>query len=183
MNFSLHQNPHKNERDKGSDVPAYSEEYRQLVDIKGLTINRDKSGLKRNDSTSDRADSLIPYPDSLILKPDSLSTPLSSSDDALLPSNPVTKKKDETPYDQIVNSYHNHLPTLPGVRKLTDTRKRHIRARWDEIVKQDKGLSYFDSFFDYASGSEFLTKGTFDLEWLMKEANHLKVTEGKYHNE
>ena len=72
VNFSVHQNPHKNERLKGSDIPAYAESMRQAIDLQGLTINLDKSGLKRNDSASDRALSLIPYPDSLILNPDTL---------------------------------------------------------------------------------------------------------------
>ena len=71
-NFSRHQNPHKNERDKGSLIPKYSYDMRQAVDIKGLAINLDKSGLKRNNSTSDRADSLILNPDSLILNPEPL---------------------------------------------------------------------------------------------------------------
>lgn len=95
----------------------------------------------------------------------------------------VNKKVDSTPYDLIVDSYHEHLPMMPAVRKLTDTRRRHIRARWAEVQKADKGLTYFEEYFDYVAGSSFLTTGTFDLEWLMKEANHLKVTEGKYHNE
>lgn len=69
-NFLAHQNPHKNEREKGTDIPDYSEKMRQAVDLKGLTINRDKSGLKQDDSSSDPADSLIPYPDSLNLNPD-----------------------------------------------------------------------------------------------------------------
>ena len=64
VNFSVHQNPHKNERIKGSDIPDYSDDMRQLIDLKELAINRDKSGLKRNDSHTDRADSLILIPDS-----------------------------------------------------------------------------------------------------------------------
>ena len=72
VNFSVHQNPHKNERLKGSDIPAYSESMRQAIDLQGLTINLDKSGLKRNDSASDRAESLILNPDSLILNPEPL---------------------------------------------------------------------------------------------------------------
>tara|TARA_R110000744_G_scaffold240701_3_gene358104 strand:+ start:1880 stop:2689 length:810 start_codon:yes stop_codon:yes gene_type:complete len=72
VNFSLHQNPHKNERDKGSEIPAYSDSMRQAVDLKGLTINLDQSGSKWKDSASDPALSLIPYPDSLILNPDTL---------------------------------------------------------------------------------------------------------------
>jgi hypothetical protein len=69
-NFEKHQNPHKNERDKGSEIPVFTNEGRQLIDFKGLTINRDLSGLKRNDSHSDRADSLLLIPDSPILNPD-----------------------------------------------------------------------------------------------------------------
>jgi hypothetical protein len=70
LSFTVHQNPHKNERDKGSDIPGYSEEMRQLVDLDGLTINLDKSGSIRNDSASDPADPLILNPDPLILNPD-----------------------------------------------------------------------------------------------------------------
>ena len=72
VNFSSHQNPHKNERLKGSDIPEYSKELRQAVDLKGLTINRDKSRSIREDSASDRADSLILIPDSPSLIPDSV---------------------------------------------------------------------------------------------------------------
>ena len=80
VNFSTHQNPHLNEKKKGSDIPKYSEEMRQALDLKGLTINRDKSGLKRNNSESDPADSLILIPDSLSLNPDSLITSISIDD-------------------------------------------------------------------------------------------------------
>ena len=68
-NFERHQNPHKNEREKGSEIPHYSEVMRQAIDLKGLTINRDKSGLKPESSHSDRADSLLLIPDSPILNP------------------------------------------------------------------------------------------------------------------
>jgi len=69
VNFSKHQNPHKNERERGSDIPAYNETMRQAIDFKGLTINRDLSGSERNEDGTDPADSLIPYPDSLIQNP------------------------------------------------------------------------------------------------------------------
>lgn len=64
-NFTRHQNPHKNERDKGSEIPHYSEEMRQAVDLKGLTINPDKTRQNPEHSNSDRADSLNLIPDSL----------------------------------------------------------------------------------------------------------------------
>lgn len=70
-NFAKHQNPHKNERDGGSEIPCYSDDMRQVVDLSKLTINRDKSGLKRNRDGINPADSLIPITESLLLIPDS----------------------------------------------------------------------------------------------------------------
>lgn len=69
-NFTLHQNPHKNERDKGPAVVEFSEERRQLIDLKGLTINPDKSGEKPEDSGSNPADSCFLNPDSPSLNPE-----------------------------------------------------------------------------------------------------------------
>ena len=62
--FVKHQNPHKNERDKGSEIPAYSEKLRQLIDLEGLTINRDLSRQDHDDNGTDPADSLFLIPDS-----------------------------------------------------------------------------------------------------------------------
>lgn len=70
LNFTKHQNPHKNERIKGSEIPEYSEHGRQLVDLNELAINHDLSGIERNNSESNRADSLFLIPDSPILIPD-----------------------------------------------------------------------------------------------------------------
>lgn len=70
VNFAKHQNPHKNERNKGSDIPGYCEEYRQAIDLKGVTINLDKSGLKPECSHSNRADSCSLIPDSCSLIPE-----------------------------------------------------------------------------------------------------------------
>lgn len=64
LNFEKHQNPHKNEKAKGSEIPGYCDWMREVVDLEGLTINRDKSRQDRNDSTTDPADSLILNPES-----------------------------------------------------------------------------------------------------------------------
>jgi hypothetical protein len=45
---------------------------RQAIDLKGLTINRDKSGLLQDENGTNRADSLILIPESLILNPETL---------------------------------------------------------------------------------------------------------------
>jgi len=68
-NFEKHQNPHKNERAQGSDIPAFSEMLRQVIDLTTLQINRDLSGvLPKQDGTAP-ADSLLLDPDSLLLDP------------------------------------------------------------------------------------------------------------------
>ena len=72
-NFGKHQNPHKNERLKGSDVIAFSETMATGVDRLTLTINRDKNGTGHDNNETNRADSLSLIPDSLSLIPDSLS--------------------------------------------------------------------------------------------------------------
>ncbi len=68
LNFSKHQNPHKNERDKGSDIPDMPdnlEKNSMFSDNLGdIEINRDQNG-------SDRADSLNLIPDSCSLNTDS----------------------------------------------------------------------------------------------------------------
>jgi len=69
-NFTKHQNPHKNEREKGSEIPEFNESLRQAVDLKGLTINRDKDRLNPEDYASAPADSCSLIPDSCSLIPD-----------------------------------------------------------------------------------------------------------------
>jgi DNA-binding transcriptional MerR regulator len=94
------------------------------------------------------------------------------------------KKQDSTPYQAVLDSYHDHLPMLPKVKVLTDARKRHIKARWAKAQKEGKDVSYFDRFFDHVSGADdfLLTSSWCNLEWLMKEANFVKVIEGNYHD-
>lgn len=70
VNFAKHQNPHINEKKKGSEIPEYSEKARQDIEIKGVTINLDKSGSKPEQNSTDPADSLILNPESFNLNPD-----------------------------------------------------------------------------------------------------------------
>ena len=65
--FCKHQNPHKNEREKGSDIPSYSEPMRQAIDLNTLAINLDKSRLNHDQNGTAPADSLFLIPDSGLL--------------------------------------------------------------------------------------------------------------------
>ena len=64
VNFAKHQNPHRNERIKGSEIPSYSSKDSQAIDFKGVTINRDKNGTNPDNNGTDRADSFNLIPDS-----------------------------------------------------------------------------------------------------------------------
>jgi hypothetical protein len=76
INFVKHQNPHKNEKEAGSELPDYDEKDSPVSELDALAINRDKNGTAP-------ADSLLLIPSPLI--PDSPS---------LNPSNPKKPKAD-----------------------------------------------------------------------------------------
>ena len=92
------------------------------------------------------------------------------------------------PVQQIVDLYHQALPNLPAVRKLTDTRRGYIRQRWREDMPT---LDNWRNFFAHVAQSNFLMgkepgrDGSppfiADLEWLTKPAYFAKIAEGKYH--
>ena len=92
------------------------------------------------------------------------------------------------PYQKIVDAYHDRLPELCQVRKLTETRKRYIKKLWVDGSLDD--MTNWENFFDYVSESDFLmgkAKGRnggapwqADLEWITKPANFVKILEGKY---
>ena len=88
-----------------------------------------------------------------------------------------------TPYEKIVSEYHNNCPSLPKVRFLSEKRRANIRTRW----RAYKDLSMFSEVFRKAEASDFLSgrngKWTScNFDWLLKEANMIKVLEGIYDN-
>ncbi len=96
------------------------------------------------------------------------------------------------PAEEIVALYHEHLPSLPEVMVLSDTRKRTIAARWREVCAAEKfdrtqGLEWFAWFFGHASKSRFLTgrSGDWraDFDFLMTSSKFAKVIEGSYHKD
>ena len=184
-NFTKHQNPHKNERDKGSDIPEPPTEPAVPVDIQGFQESTDKIGTSTDKIGSDRADSLNLIPDSLNLIPES-NAPTGACD-----SSRKSPSVDAIPYQKIIDLYHEILPGLPKVQKLTTKRRGQIRARWKS---GDIGnLAEWREFFQFVGQSKFLTgqaqpmngRPVFcaDIEWLTNETNFAKVWEGKYHGE
>jgi len=74
LEFVKHQNPHKNEKDKGSDVPAMTSENiaepSQAIDLDGVDKITDGIEINREENGTAPADSLFPLPDSCSLIPD-----------------------------------------------------------------------------------------------------------------
>ena len=89
-------------------------------------------------------------------------------------------KPERTDYQGVLDAYHECCPSFPAVIKLTETRKRAIKARL-----KDYGLDEIKQAFSLAGQSDFL-KGSSgwqaSFDWLMKPANMTKVLEGNYTN-
>lgn len=73
---------------------------------------------------------------------------------------------------------------MPRVRELTDLRRKAIRMRWRENPDR-QSIEWWRMFFDRVASSPFLCGSnerhwTADFDWLLKPANFVKVTEGKY---
>lgn len=105
----------------------------------------------------------------------------------------------DCPVEAVVDLYHEVLPELPRVERITPQRRASIRQRWREWAAEKRwnccadGLDEWRNFFGYVRNSAFLmgkkTSREPDrkpfvatLEWLMKPANHVKVFEGHYHD-
>lgn len=101
---------------------------------------------------------------------------------------PSPKTVNGVPYQKIVDLYHETLPTLPKVEKLTAVRKSQIRQRWLQDLKE---LDHWENFFEYVKQSKFLMglvpqsngRKVFraNLQWLTKEENYVKISEENYH--
>ena len=140
LNFAKHQNPHKNERDKGSELPDINDsgvKTLQPIDYKGgskdIQNNLDKSGLIE----SDPADSLSLIPDSLSLIPDSLS--LIPDSLSLIPEEEITPAAlPNVKTNKILSDVENVFEHWKKVMnknnsaKLTKERTKLIKARFSE---------------------------------------------------
>lgn len=83
---------------------------------------------------------------------------------------------------KVVDLYHSICVSYPRVIELSEARKRAIRARLKVYT-----LEQIKTVFEKAEASVFM-KGandhdwTADFDWMLKDANIVKVLEGKYDN-
>lgn len=95
-------------------------------------------------------------------------------------SNPP--ERDPIPYQQIIDLYNSICTSYPRVTKLSDARKKAIKARLKTYSLDD-----FKRLFEMAEASDFL-KGKNDrnwsanFDWLIKDSNMAKVLDGNYAN-
>jgi hypothetical protein len=108
------------------------------------------------------------------------------------------------PVQQIVDLYHTHMPTNPKVRVLDDSRKKAIRARWNQAAVLEgvgpfgyktgsEGLAAWKRFFEVCAASDFLIgnakpqpgKPPFvaTIDFLMSPSGFKNAVENKYHRE
>lgn len=98
-------------------------------------------------------------------------------------------KASPVPYQSIIDLYHEKLPNNPQIAKLNESRKRQIKARWNNGIGD---IDAWCRYFELISDSKFLTGQAppgrdrtkpfiADIDFLIKEANVLKIVEGKYH--
>ena len=102
-------------------------------------------------------------------------------------------------HQEVIDLYHQKLPTLRKVEVWNDARKGYLRQRWREVAEElskektiqvSDILEWWSDFFTHIGTSKFLTGRvndksgrtfTADLEWILKPSNFAKIIEGKYH--
>lgn len=98
---------------------------------------------------------------------------------------PTTPPEEKIPYSEILEAYHTLCPSLPKVKKLSNDRKKAVRAR----IHDGFTVEQMKQAFINAEASPFLTGKvtgkdgrTFkaDFDWIMTDKYFVKVLEDKY---
>lgn len=104
------------------------------------------------------------------------------------PEHPKKKQSDDCPHEEIVAVYHEVLPELAKVRVWNESRKKSLRARWNED-KERQTIDWWRWFFNEVRKSKFLMGSqpfangdTFSctLEWLLQPEKFARVLEQYY---
>lgn len=91
-------------------------------------------------------------------------------------------EKDNINYKDIVNAFNDTCVSFPKVKKLSNSRKKAIRARLNTY-----SIDEIKKVFELAEQSDFL-KGKNDrnwtatFDWMMKDSNMAKILDGNYRN-
>ena len=88
------------------------------------------------------------------------------------------------PHDEIVKLYMRILPELPGVKVITEERKRALRATW-RSHKNFQTLEFWEMYFNQVKNIDWImgrtgTTYAIDFTYLVKQKNVLGIVEGKH---
>ena len=148
VNFAKHQNPHRNEKLKGSEIPSHSSKESQAIDFKGITINRDKNGTTPDNNGTDPADSFNLIPDSF--------NPISDVSSSELTTQPA-KKPEKFKVELLeIFEYWKKTWGKNEQAKLTPKRNKAVTARLKEgyTVEQIKLAIYGCSVTPHNNGTD-----------------------------
>ena len=102
--------------------------------------------------------------------------------DNIPPDEKIPVEREQTNYKAVVDSYNSLCKSFPKVTKLSERRRKAIKARLKEY-----SLAELEKAFALAEESEFL-KGANNrnwmasFDWIISDSNLPKVLEGKYAN-
>ena len=111
----------------------------------------------------------------------------------------------DCPHEDLIDLFAKCLPTLAQPRKSLWRKGKNapaLKARWRWVLTEshetgeragqrlatnrEEGLAWFERFFNFVGGSDFLTgvssSWSCDLGWLVKAENFEKVLQGNYTN-
>lgn len=87
-------------------------------------------------------------------------------------------------FNSLLGLYHKTCPSLPKIEKLTDSRKKKMKARF---IEMGNDIDKLTKVFEKVEASDFLkgVNGTFkaSFNWIFENDNNwLKIYEGNYDN-
>lgn len=106
-----------------------------------------------------------------------------SIDKISIDKNSIDKNKEDREYinyQQIADMYNDTCVSFPRLTKLSESRKKAIKARLKVYTLED-----FEKLFQMAENSSFLKGGnsrnwSANFDWLIKDSNMAKVLDGNY---
>jgi hypothetical protein len=88
-------------------------------------------------------------------------------------------KSQNIPYQEIVNLFGEHFPSLPQPKKLSSARRASIKARHVNDLKSS--VENWGKYFNYINTScSWMISGSYNItfDYLIKQANFLNIWEG-----
>lgn len=171
INFDKHQNPHKNEKESGSDIPDISEKDNGVNELNRLQINRDKNGTAPADSPFLIPDSPIPLPDSGIPLTPSIKN---------LPATEVAEKSSGIESVDLLQagrdvwtSYSNAYFSRYSTEPVQNTKVRSIIKQFVQRIGTEEAPHV--AAFYLSHNDKFYIQKTHPVDLLLKDAEGLRT--------